>query len=75
MSQFPPLSPFHLCLSPFPLSLHFLILFSFPHSLSTSSQPGSQAATGCDSLVWTQKVLQTGHTDLRTRSSSSLLDV
>ena len=34
--------------SPFPHSLS--ISFSFPHSLSISSQPGSKAPAGCDTL-------------------------
>ena len=32
------------------LCLHFLILSPFPHSLPITSQPGCQAAAGCDSL-------------------------
>ena len=36
------------------ISLHFLILSPFPHSLSISSQPGCQAATICATLLITQ---------------------
>ena len=45
-----PLSLHFITLSPVPLSLHFLIFSPFPHSLPISSQPGCQAAAGCDSL-------------------------
>ena len=38
-----------LSLSPFPLSLHFLILFPFH---------GSFAAAGCDSLVWEEIIIK-----------------
>ena len=51
--------PFHLYISIFSLSLsissfslHFLTISSpFPHPFPISSQPGCQAAAGCDSLL------------------------